>query len=347
MRSPSRSGHRFALVFLLAATCDDGASGTFGSGAAEARRYCEEFQTAFATRSTECQGGRPETVKRLYDSIASTACADISASVAAGSTTFDATAATACLRLLSEATCDTVAPVSSPCEQAFTPLVGAGGVCRTHFDCAEGYCLSDPGSCGGRCEDRPGLGESCDNPVRVCARGTYCRGSVCASDRRQTETAGPCSTQIDCPGGILDRLFYCAAGTCQPTRTRGACQDSVECRLKYYCHPTTRDCQPRRAAGEGPCSVVVSSCESNSYCLASDAGPSVCVEEASPDGTRCSNFTEAFAPCSGWCEPTGGTSSEGICRPKKAVGQPCASDGQCVTNRCGRQSGVCLAACGP
>ncbi|GMU63459.1 MAG: hypothetical protein AMXMBFR34_52220 [Myxococcaceae bacterium] len=222
-------------------------------------------------------------------------------------------------------------------------LSGAGGPCSaTSASGCEGglTCVAEDG--GATCRPRAATGEACRG------RGCAAACDVCSVD------AGVC-------------VVRSAAGV--PCATSGECLEGLECGPGARCVPRPRRGEPCVPSGVGGnclylddvcerrdggavcsryavlgerCGAVP--CATGAYCpRASQQEQGVCTPLPRA-GERCGSTSLLSSTCEGeaFCDMEGCLPGEGLCRPLRAVGQPCRSDiqcelGACVEDRCAQR----------
>ena len=246
--------------------------------------------------------------------------AGLSAAVAAGTVSVDASAATACLNAsLAPGKCGgTVDPgqVWAACPSAFKGKLQPGDACRSSIECAAGYCDLAAG-CPGKCKAAGKNGDPCPDLVDSdCGDGLACDNGSCRT------AAGKGASCEDAACLVAGEQAVCGGGTCGvivpaagPDAACGALvKDSLAaCPYGTYCRldggTATGTCTA--AAGQG------STCSGTTLC-----SPGLeCV------GGSCS----AGAPEGGQCK------SDGDCQ----LGAGCPGTGKCVTNFSIAVGGAC------
>jgi hypothetical protein len=343
---PSWSLSLPALALLLVGAChsDRPTTATGGEGT------CQQIFALARERLPACQGGDPAAWTAIYSLIGGPLCNEIGAAVAAGRTRIDEQQAAACADLIRGASCATLEPDPSPCDELYVGLVPAGGTCLSFADCAKGTACRVPGNaCGGTCVAVRQIGESCDLSGNMnCVSHASCEQGHCVARVHQGQ-GGPCASDFDCRDGVLSDALYCPeppdpkAGTCQAVKSAGPCARNEECQARYYCAPDSHTCTLRLAAG-ARCTPGEDACENTSACAGTTgAAGTTCVSLPRPVGSSCSRRPGEAVLCDGWCDasPSGGT---GLCQPKKKDGERCASAAECL-GRCDEAAGRCVPAC--
>lgn len=248
------------------------------------------------------------------------------------------------------------------------PLKGANETCKTSREC------HDDLWCDQVCKQRGSVGDACAfdaHRLSTCAPGLACdvppflnQPGVCVAPLPQ---GAPCRYHWSCGPGLLcwDLDFSDfpnapppQAGTCAPPAPAG-----LGCAFSPYavflgdpCEAGTA-CQQNNLCGTRPvlgelCHPLAQTCAGQEvYCKPSETteDQGTCTGPA-PLNQRCASRLDGDRtiqiPCeTGWCD----TETTLKCLPPdKAVGQDCASNGECLSGRCAVQEDRtlrCAAAC--
>jgi hypothetical protein len=252
-----------------------------------------------------------------------------------------------CARALARQSCtDFLAGVALPtsaCPPLGVGVVANGAPCVSSSQCMSSYCDRTALEVCGTCQDRLGLGRSCDQNAD-CAGALTCQLDMAAgiSTCAQPQPA-PVTAKVGDPCGMTG-MPACDAGlvcvgmamtrTCLAWATEGAACDAAR-RLATDCDPernlacnrTTMVCQQRKFANTGePCNVL----PDGSFALCRASGR--CVRLVDPaTGQR---------PAVGTCIAPAG---EGMpCFTAAADGPTCAAPLRCVLDGPGATTGRCL-----
>jgi len=221
------------------------------------------------------------------------------------------------------------------CEAAFClPKRPAGDPCSLASQCLSDYCNN--GYC---CAD----GQCCSKKSD-CDDQNVCTTDKCSAQFKCTTTA---NNFAECKAGKCNGLSYtnpktCLSNACTEGGDDVACTGTNPC-LIYGCGvdgctvafaPDGTVCAPV-SCGAGYIFTASKSCNGQGAC-ANGGGTAPC-----PGGFVCEDAATCASSCSddagcrpGWyCEP-GGT-----CQPKRANGDACVADNQCLANHC--DNGFC------
>lgn len=290
---------------------------------------------------------------------------ELPATVRLGKARYDGAAAFRCLARL-RATCDVGHPLAEMCPEVFAGTVAAGGVCQRHEDCAGGgWCdrgqATGAMTCPGMCRARAALGSPCE-ANEACSLGADGQRAECFPDAMGTSrcirvrtgataTEGmPCGHLVTSNGGLdvpcaagLACVFASGslAGTCRAPQAAGAmCSETTACAPGSACAvTTTMRCtaiQARRAAGERCSAAAFELCDGNAR-LTCRSG--MCV--ALGDGAAGSTCAAAMGVPAGALCAAGLYCAGSRCAARKADGQACMGDVECVSGACDRATSAC------
>lgn len=340
-----------------------------GFTSAAAASWCRTRALASCLRQVRClslsNAGVDGCVVRAAE-----ACDQIafSAGVDAGRLAFDQTAAVACLNGFGAGSCSAEPRV---CANVFTGSVPADGGCVTATDCAQGtFCDTSRGYCPGRCSTFRREGERCSFFDR-CESNLGCfpgDGGLEVCQRTKAPDAG-CVDFDECGSDSL-----CLSGQCVKRNADGGETCSIIsglpfCEPEFFCRqgPPPAENQPappgicQRRAGLGGTCVGSASClpslrcsavVTTGTCLARAARGERCAAYGDcEDGLFCSNLTlrcEGLPGDGGDCGYTVGSSGACLpgyfcqsvtfddrrCERRRAMGERCDYDQQCLSNEC-------------
>ncbi|NMB74060.1 MAG: hypothetical protein GYA21_02890 [Myxococcales bacterium] len=238
-------------------------------------------------------------------------------------------------------------PAQAECNGSVcVPLAGPGQPCD-NVSCAEGL-NCDSSTSPARCVAPGEEGSACASEDQ-CRNGLRCINQKCAGPASAKETCVieefgefflACETGLYCDADIVHQQDQ---GACQPKKGQGEpCVLFYECQPEFLCIGTTVQtgqvtpgrCQPPVTEG-GSCYGLlgegrIPECRYDLWCnpqtgkceaLPGEGG--TCTEDKQPD---CKNADL-------YCDISGG-SHQGVCRAKKAEGQPCQDWEECQSDRC-------------
>ncbi|MFZ5469960.1 MAG: Dickkopf N-terminal cysteine-rich domain-containing protein [Myxococcota bacterium] len=247
---------------------------------------------------------------------------------------------------------------ADPTDDRCTPARTVNEACASSDECAAAlYCLS------GSCRPRGKAGEPCVFDVQrlsTCEPGLACdvapfvRGEV-GTCVKPLSIGQPCKFHWSCEPGLvcfdIDFTPFPDAppvpGVCQRPAPVGAnCLHTPyalyvgdQCEAGTYCDKAANQCSPTPTLGDA-CTVSSQTCSGlEVYCKPGGSGDFGTCTGPAGQGERCAFPVDATrvvtVPCaSGYCD----AETTLTCRaPNKLVGQPCQSDGECISNRCAVQ----------
>jgi hypothetical protein len=234
-----------------------------------------------------------------------------------------------------------------------------GQTCFTNEDCASGSCLLTPitSVCTTPCQDNAGCGNGTVCGVladgsKTCLPGC---GRFLVDTTFTCENGVPTACAVASPASCADcgcpAAMRCTPGVgCGPLATVGeTCLFDEDCNTNN-CSPIFRLC--RTPVGQ-PCTVF--NCD---LCLSTSNGWSYCSRECNYEtdcnGGRCvGNSNTRYYTCQFICQGDSDPDCPGTCvqisgtqtrtcdcancsrdQPKRAVGQPCRTAGQCLDGEC-------------
>lgn len=139
------------------------------------------------------------------------------------------------------------------CSRVFGGTVDKNGACQVDAECKD-QLICDKGLCSEKVQKN--LGEACNNPGDVCAKGAYCgdQGAVkfCIAKKASGDlcTAGavPCLEDLRC------------VNTCKPKLQPGEpCDTDDDCpstTTPGYCDPLQKKCVPKYGLGTASCKDI-------------------------------------------------------------------------------------------
>lgn len=213
----------------------------------------------------------------------------LSASIAKGRITFDASAAQSCASAVQQA----IGPKlcwdkiltnrsgrslfsSPPCSTVVTGLQAQGSACAQDYECKDGLtCVGWTSGSDGACQSPPAVGQPCGaGPTDgggtfsidygfgshpPCASGAYCAGGTCAA---QGASGASCAGDLECQPGLTCHNGQC--GTGGPSPQNGACLYKQDCQEGLFCAAqdagSIGTCQPRETTG-GACTQFGDQCK--------------------------------------------------------------------------------------
>lgn len=269
--------------------------------------------------------------------------------IESGTIVYDAAAAADCLAAYEGLDCEIVGGTAlgwahiARCSRIFVGQVAVGGACELDEECDEGSFCGGLG-CPGTCEPRTPPGGTCTEPSE-CQLGYLCTDGTCR-ERVVSSGEGTCtgSATLECGfGNACVGATSETPGQCTPyselmTRAAGEscdltasqlCQTGLSCVL---IDAGVYECRAQAASG-GPCfQGAPSMCPADHQCMPGvSAFEGTCVP-LPREGESC---TLGALPCG-----LGLTCSSGTCRAMANIGEACADNSGCFSNRC--ESGVCV-----
>ncbi|MET0595817.1 MAG: hypothetical protein ABW133_24170, partial [Polyangiaceae bacterium] len=192
-------------------------------------------------------------------------------------------------------TCSEPSSIDEMCRKIFRGTKSAGESCTSSAQCVSGSCGSE-GKCASTDDVRP-RGKQGDACAGTCttheSNGESCGGSAPPGGPTSTINCYTndglfCTPEFTCQtipavgqgcfvGSPCAGEAFCDNGTCVPKRATGSCADAFDaCASTASCDFTTRECVPKKGAGE--------SCSSSSDCLS----PNRCLSRQNdPSGGTC------------------------------------------------------------
>ena len=317
MTKPRRSAAG-ALLTLTLAACGGGGGGTVALpelGARLADAECAyEVRCGFFPDQATCVAATPSNL------------AQVTADVRTGKTIYDGAAASDCLALIANLSCQasvTSDLESQRCLDAFKGTVAAGGACFSNEECVSercslGACDVGTACCAGACAAAfPPIarGAACQiaQPGSACVKGTSCQidaAGVSATCQPLVALGAPCSNFGDCVAGAECQQDGTGGGTCARFPTTGhacdlnrlPCDDANEA-----CDAATGLCAPRVSVG-GACQTtdacaLFAGCDAATLkCVAKNGVGGACLTQDDCLGQlSCSNGACAIAPVAAVC----------------------------------------------
>jgi hypothetical protein len=333
---------RIVLVLLLVAGCfgdDDGD----GSNYVTVEQMGAAYKDALCTYYARC-GLFPDQATCVGANVPALAVdPNLISAVHAGRVIFKGNDVKACFDAMADATCDEtdangrIRPGN--CNYYVEGTVGGGEACVLDEECISQRCSG--GMSGMTCQMGTCLGDTAPvtEPVAIgmpctsltgCVVGAYCDLSgVCVELKR---SGIPCNANEECTYG-----FGCVGTTgtrtCERLPAKGEPCPAGVCRdFGTYCSSQSATCQPM--------GLPSAPCTSNDQCslfyTCDVTNTRTCVQTPGI-GQSCRQTLECF-PANSFCDSTSGTY---ICTATRADGQMCANDGQCQTDNCDVNSGLC------
>ncbi len=327
-----------AAAALVVAGCGAGES----SGEAAAR-FCRRGLESLARQSARCEAWAPAYLESWLADVPAN-CDIFRPSVDAGRESFDPVRAATCLEAMEEAASSCPFTMPAACLHVLTSQVPMGGACRYSSDCTAGVCELPPAcqvTALGRCVASNGSGDTCDAMVPAfsptpCGADQECEWDgdryACMVPPTPVGEGDPCGVGAPCGAELYCRPppagTVTESGTCAPRAGLGdPCRLTFECSRDLTCGPQ-RVCA--RFVGQGAsCADPTTACGEGLFC---DEGTCAPVPGLGASCVRAGRCLE------GWCSTT-----DDLCHPLKAEGEPCGSWTECDSYDC--EDGTCAAYC--
>jgi len=279
--------------------------------------------------------------------------------------TFDPAAFERCMQQRLDRICGDVRMYSADCDTYLQGSRGLGSTCLFSSECADGWCddstcdvftcvarLSEGATCGrdeqcvsglvcslatGTCaaEERfPGPGEAC-GPALACVAGHTCS---------TLEGPGTC-VPLPQDGEPCANLLACGGGDWEGCRGTSGCALGSTCTFEDDGGTIVYVCRPLHYGVEGEyCRGVLNLCDGSQRLRCFNA-------MMSEYSDTCFEVPPAGAAAVWWqgaCEPNDADHTccwddayweADLCRPKKRLGQPCASHRECFSEICEIEAG--------
>jgi hypothetical protein len=227
-----------------------------GDGGTAFQSFCSAVRGVLVARAQTCIGYGPVAAQKIVNT---DPCAAWGPAITAGTMSFDATNAAACVTALGALAC---AADGRPaiCDDVLTGLVAQGSSPTGSCDMARQllfFSECSPGTacmrgvtgspCKGSCIHINAVGDPCTgNDTRITPSGTWTSGfcgpgltcdgtSHC---KAKSVLGGVCVSTDSCAPGL-----YCNSGTCQAQSTTGACSTGLECLAPARCPPPSTAAQ--------------------------------------------------------------------------------------------------------
>ena len=250
--------------------------------------FCQSVRGVLVSQLGTCNGNPPVIAQQLENI---DPCAAWGTGVAAGTMSFDATNADACVSALQSLACDADA-LPSICGGVLVGLVQSGGACNMarqlalFSDCQDGTaCLAGANACQGTCTARGTLNQPCTSVP--CVSGTTCNfaTNTCAPKGALNDACGATGIAVCGPGlyctdslGSGTCAAQAATGSCYVASLQPACAPPAQCNSALSLNGT---CGPPPKPGD-PCTVGDYDCGTDLRC----AADSTC-QAYSPFGQPC------------------------------------------------------------
>jgi len=202
-----------------------------------------------------------------------------------------------------------------------TPKLGSGSPCAGYGSC-RGFCDDD-----GLCQDRPVLGERCDQVTRPCGEGA-CVGEVCVPNEQPV--GNPCSEPPECSS------FTCVDGKCverERAKPGQTCGEARRCESTAIC--VSGRCEQLGTCGTGgvgtPCEFL-----NDNRCAPGLVCEGATCEKGLSEGAACGEIERSCGPglaCSS------GDGDQPRCTPVREDGDACKFSLECASGFC--VGGVC------
>ena len=220
----------------------------------------------------------------------------------------------------------------------FSGSLALTGVCYLNEECLSGWC-DDSADCPGECADPVALGGDCSGGER-CEFNSECINDVCEAEGGPLGLGDSCSLYADWCGH--DYLCDPVSETCQLRLAEGeACDASEECRYGLICSGND-DCVTMTVVD-----TIGEACDYDNGLLCNIFDGMVCMmdfgsgsvewttcEVAPVLGEMCVDMTTSLYYGCDWTHDIYCDSTTENCEVKKANGQPCGNNIECLSNIC-------------
>jgi hypothetical protein len=293
--------------------------------------------------------------------------AAIQASVDDGRTTYDAELAAACVDNLLDAVeatppeCSAIFAIIEDCKVALGGLLGVGGPCTHSYDCDRALRCDSSSTCPGTCVALGSEGQPCTtNQECDSTQNLYCRAVEGDAGPVSTCTAylpvgaacsysGPsCEVGAFCLGDICRRIAdaFTANETFPCFQGGTLCREGLSCEFSGLPFLSSATCMNERSSLDVCKIALPDECPDGHYCSAN----------ALNGGGQCLALPIASQPCANAFMQTIGIAPrcaaglacvEGLCKPKKRLGEACEADQQCYGGSCPIEEGGTTGVCAP
>lgn len=329
-----------ALALACAGGGDDATSGGPGdgppatTGPETAALFCDTLYDTFAQRWADCSKAPLAWATQFI--VKEKLCAGLVYAVSAGTATYDAADAGACLAFFGSASCSDLRGVRdgvkyvAACHAAVTGTAVPAypyTYCGSDYECASGRCVGGAGGgCPGYCYSGQRVGGSCSND-RDCAAGLYCHspGYTCQEYSHIPGEGQSCNFTVGCQPGLYCDAYF--GGACRPQISAGACPNISRAMAPGHgCFDGAA--APLLGAGD-TCNPWASRCGPGLYC----SSGYVCTQQPSA-GEPCASAAGVWQGC------IGGYCGMSTFRCVESLPDPCYSDwdcasrGYCVNGKC-------------
>ncbi len=273
---------------------------------------------------------------------------DMIAAVNKGTVVYNGVRAYSCLEAMKAQSCDDFDHFEpGPCREVFTGTIADGTACFLNEECISRYCDTASG-CPGVCKPAVAEGEVCVISDQ-CIPGAKCVLGRCTFFSAPVTAGGDCDPDEDwCAYGL-----FCHPGTEQCTARLAAgseCDGSheLECAQGTICMGINQD--------KDICVTLTVVEAAGEVCDYNDGRICAAYENLSCAIDDFQSFTGTCAPAPGlgetcfdademvltvcdmfgdlYCDMSAGFQVDGTCRAKKAGGNPCDNDDQCLSDWC-------------
>ena len=295
--------------------------------------------------------------------------------VTANGGVFDPAAFERCMQEHLALGCTDVRTWSADCDGYLQGTQALGQTCSFSSECAEGWCT---GTCGTHTCDARRPEESPCRLDEQCAAGLVCSRATgkCAQQERFAGPGETCDTERACSSGFfcsrLDGTGTCVtvpgegetcafAVSCDGPELTGGCGQVAACAAGLACvgenpdqngEPTVAVCRPVpfRAEGETCGSVQMPWCDRSELLRCGSRVHSMTAD------TCYAVWPAGAAPVfgQGACEEKNATEkccwddsywNDGVCRPRKRLGDPCMDSQECFSRECWASPGETVQRC--
>ncbi len=278
-----------------------------------------------------------------------TVVAAIQRAVDHGPLSYDAQKAAQCVEQLAAAAAKTPPQCADlqkgfdDCRAALGNLGGDGASCTNYYECEHGYYCENDTKCPGTCTAFKAAGDTCTK-AEQCAVGLTCVKPLVGDGTCQAYVP----THGDCGQGLPPCATgdYCVNNKCLPladafTAKTGfecysnsvMCDPSLSCNFNGIPFLSKGTCKAPIDVGQSCVVGVPEACDTGLYCTyGSGTGQPQCVALPGPD-QACASATVQTLGISPPCK-AGLACVNGICLPRKGMGENCRGDTQCYSGLC-------------
>ncbi|MBN2722707.1 MAG: hypothetical protein JXR95_01415 [Deltaproteobacteria bacterium] len=335
------------LSFSIFIACDDDTSSGETIELSEVR---SEYMNLMCEKVLECNTnpfisalGSVDNCLEFIDSNGTESFDMIIEAAEEGRIIYNGSKAVKCLSDMADLGCvemDAITPES--CAGVFIGTLENGEDCSISDECASGYCNIEH-QCPGVCEDGSVEGESCVTNAQ-CDENTRCINGVCTVFEEELKLDDECDSTNDWCAWDLYCDYY--SDTCQPRGDVDAeCEYENQCLHGLSCNlpdgATIGTCVEIEflsnigdvcdISGTNMCNLFEGiTCQINDFqeltgtCQLFVHEGDTCFDLANTTMTTCDVFEDLY------CYMPDGYAGDGTCAPKKAAGQDCEDDDECL-----------------